>query len=72
MTYAFETLGFTTVVWRISPENIRSREAIVRIGATLNGSNPTATGESSMLLYTMRRAEWPTAKARLSERLAKG
>jgi RimJ/RimL family protein N-acetyltransferase len=71
MTYAFETLDYAAIAWRISPENIRSREAIIRIGATLNGSCPAATGESDLLLYVMHRAEWPAAKARLSERLAR-
>ena len=71
MTYAFETLGYAAVVWRIHPENIRSREAITRIGATFNGPDPEVTGESNLLVYTMLRAEWPAVKARLSERLAK-
>jgi RimJ/RimL family protein N-acetyltransferase len=71
MTYAFETLDYAAIAWRISPENIRSREAIIRIGATLNGSCPAATGASDLLLYVMHRAEWPAAKARLSERLAR-
>jgi N-acetyltransferase len=70
MTYAFETLGYTAVVWRIGPGNLRSREAITRIGATLIGPEPAATG-SGLLLYTIRQAEWPAAKARLIERLSR-
>lgn len=69
MTHAFETLGYAAVVWRISPENLRSREAITRVGATLIGRPPEATAESGLLVYTMLRAAWPAAKARLSERL---
>jgi RimJ/RimL family protein N-acetyltransferase len=61
MTYAFETLGYAALVWRIRPENFRSREAITRIGATLSGP------EAGLLVYTMPRAEWPAAKARLAE-----
>ncbi|MET7427212.1 GNAT family N-acetyltransferase [Dactylosporangium sp. NPDC005555] len=72
MTYAFETLGYTTVVWRVGSGNLRSREAITRIGATLIGPEPAAAAEPGLLLYTMRRAEWPAAKARLSERLGGG
>jgi RimJ/RimL family protein N-acetyltransferase len=53
-------------VWRISPENLRSRAAITRIGATLIGHQP-----EGLLVYTMRQAAWPAAKMRLAERLAK-
>jgi hypothetical protein len=38
-------------------------------GATLIDREPEATAESSLLVYTMLRAVWPAAKARLSERL---
>ena len=71
MTYAFETLGYTAVVWRIGAGNLRSRAAITRIGATLIGPEPQGAAEPSLLLYTIRQAEWPTAKARLAERLAR-
>ncbi|MFC4998307.1 GNAT family N-acetyltransferase [Dactylosporangium cerinum] len=70
MTYAFETLGYAAVVWRISAGNLRSREAITRIGATLIGPEPEAAGPS-LLLYAISQAEWPAAKTRLSERLAR-
>jgi RimJ/RimL family protein N-acetyltransferase len=72
MTYAFETLGYAAIVWRIHPENVRSQEAITRVGATLIGREPKATAEPSLLVYTMLRAQWPAAKTRLSDRLAKG
>jgi RimJ/RimL family protein N-acetyltransferase len=71
MTYAFETLGYAAVVWRISPENLRSRAAITRIGATLLDHRPEPAAEPGLLVYTMPRTAWPAAKARLSERLAK-
>ncbi|GAB4061062.1 hypothetical protein GCM10028775_79250 [Catellatospora paridis] len=71
MTYAFEALGYAAIAWRISPGNIRSREAITRIGATLIGHEPEVTAEPTLLVYSMRQAEWPAAKARLSERLAR-
>jgi RimJ/RimL family protein N-acetyltransferase len=66
LTYAFETLGYAAVVWRISPENLRSQRAIIRIGATPVGPGPEAAGGPSRLVYTMPRAAWPAA-----ERLAK-
>jgi RimJ/RimL family protein N-acetyltransferase len=69
MTYAFETLGYSAVVWRIGAGNLRSRAAITRIGATLIG--PETEADPSLLVYTIRQAEWPAAKARLSERLAR-
>jgi RimJ/RimL family protein N-acetyltransferase len=71
MTYAFETLGYAAVVWRISRENFRSREAITRIGATPIDPEPEAAAGSGLLVYSMPRAEWPAAKARLSERLVR-
>ncbi|MET7396847.1 GNAT family N-acetyltransferase [Dactylosporangium sp. NPDC005572] len=71
MTYAFDTLGYAAVVWRISPQNVRSQEAITRIGANLDGREPQVIGEPSLLVYTMLRTEWPAAKAHLSERLAR-
>ncbi|WP_344507701.1 GNAT family N-acetyltransferase [Dactylosporangium maewongense] len=70
MTYAFDTLGYAAVVWRIRPENVRSQAAITRIGATLSGREPQVDGEPGLLVYTMPRTDWPAAKARLSERLA--
>jgi RimJ/RimL family protein N-acetyltransferase len=65
MTYAFDTLGYTTVVWRIGSGNLRSQAAITRIGATLIDAGP------SLLLYAIRQADWPAVQARLSERLAR-
>jgi RimJ/RimL family protein N-acetyltransferase len=62
LTHAFETLGYETVVWRISAGNLRSRTAITRVGATLAG--PSA--KPDLLIYRMPRAGWPAAKARLT------
>jgi RimJ/RimL family protein N-acetyltransferase len=77
MTYAFETVGFATVVWRIDADNIRSQEAIVRIGARLRERRPGALLRADgtrrdLLVYAMRRSEWASAKARLVDRLARG
>ncbi|MEV6847326.1 GNAT family N-acetyltransferase [Actinoplanes sp. NPDC051411] len=65
MTYAFETLGYAAIAWRIHPDNLRSQEAITRVGATLTGREP------GLLVYSMPRTEWPATKARLSGRLAR-
>lgn len=72
MAHAFETLGYAAVVWRISAGNSRSREAITRIGASLAGQEPGDLAGPGLLLYSMARAEWPAAKARLAGRLAAG
>jgi RimJ/RimL family protein N-acetyltransferase len=77
MTYAFESLGFAAVLWRIDVDNIRSQEAIVRIGARLQERKPggllRADGtRRDLLVYAMQRSEWTSAKARLVERLAQG
>jgi RimJ/RimL family protein N-acetyltransferase len=72
MAHAFETLGYAAIVWRISAGNSRSREAITRIGASLAGQEPGVLAKPGLLMYTMARAEWPAAKARLAERLAIG
>ncbi|GAA3247577.1 GNAT family N-acetyltransferase [Dactylosporangium siamense] len=71
MTYAFDTLGYEAVVWRIGSGNLRSRAAITRIGATLISPEPE-TAEPSLLRYTIRQDDWPATKARLSERLEPG
>ncbi|WP_433065003.1 GNAT family N-acetyltransferase [Dactylosporangium sp. CS-033363] len=60
--HAFDTLAYDAVVWRIAPDNVRSRRAIVRVGATLTGREP------DLLVYTMPRAAWPAAKALLDRR----
>jgi RimJ/RimL family protein N-acetyltransferase len=70
MTYAFETLGYTAVAWRIAAGNHRSRAAIARIGATLTGAEPEPAAPS-LLLYTLSQAEWPATKARLADRLTR-
>ena len=72
MTYAFETLGFAAIVWRIDAGNLRSREAITRIGATPAGREPGTSLKPDLLVYTMPRNQWPAAKARLVERLKRG
>ncbi|MFJ9947177.1 GNAT family N-acetyltransferase [Kitasatospora sp. NPDC091207] len=77
LTHVFDTLGFTTVAWRIDVDNIRSREAIVRIGAHPRERRPGALLKADgtrrdLLVHTMERADWAAAKARLVDRLATG
>ncbi len=77
MTYAFDTLDFVVMSWRIAVDNKRSQDAIMRIGARLQELKPGGLRRSDgstrdLLIYTMQRAEWPTAKARLVDRLARG
>ncbi|MER5863316.1 GNAT family N-acetyltransferase [Kitasatospora sp. NPDC002040] len=77
MTHAFETLGFAVVAWRIDVDNIRSQEAILRIGARLQTREPNALVRSDgtrrdLFVYAMQQAEWMVAKARLADRLARG
>lgn len=79
LTYAFEQLG----VWRVAictdAANQRSRDAILRIGATFEGvqrnhrlrynvSPPTARDTAT---YAVIDGEWPAVKARLEARLAR-
>ncbi|MEY9968779.1 RimJ/RimL family protein N-acetyltransferase [Streptacidiphilus sp. MAP12-16] len=77
MTYAFEALGFERVVWRVDVDNIRSQEAITRIGARLQECKvgallkPDGT-HRDLLVYVMLRDEWTAAKVNLTDRLARG
>jgi RimJ/RimL family protein N-acetyltransferase len=77
LTHAFETLD----VWRVAictdAANERSREAILRIGATFEGilrchrvrfnTDPVAPRDSAM--YSIVADEWPRVRDRLCERL---
>ncbi len=77
LSHAFETLG----VWRVAictdADNLRSREAILRIGATFEGilrnyrlKYDTAQPEPRQTaVYSVIREEWPTVKTALSNRL---
>jgi RimJ/RimL family protein N-acetyltransferase len=76
-THAFEVLGVRRITWKTDARNERSRAAILRLGARLDGvlrANKVAADGSvrDSAFYSMLRAEWPAAKARLEERLARG
>jgi N-acetyltransferase len=72
--HAFETLGCIRVELKTDALNERSRSAIARLGAleegTLRQHTITATGRvRDTVYYSILRAEWPSVRARLEERL---
>ncbi len=76
MQHAFETLGCAVVGWRASHMNFASQRAIERLGAKRDGAirhhAPLRDGGvRDTVMYSMLAAEWPAAKAKLEERLAK-
>jgi N-acetyltransferase len=75
LTHAFETLGAFRVELKTDALNQQSRNAILRIGATEEGTfrshMTTASGRRrDSVYYSILNTEWPSVKARLSERLA--
>jgi RimJ/RimL family protein N-acetyltransferase/nitroimidazol reductase NimA-like FMN-containing flavoprotein (pyridoxamine 5'-phosphate oxidase superfamily) len=77
MTRAFEELGAVRVEWQTDHLNLRSQAAIERLGATKEGvlrrhkRRYDGTWRDSVF-YGMTDAEWPAARKRLVERLARG
>ncbi len=70
MTHAFETLGCHVVGWRTDNYNFASQTAIERLGAkkdgVLRGHALRRDGTiRDTVMYSMRRGEWPEAKAQL-------
>ncbi len=70
MTHAFETLGCEVVGWRTDNFNFASQAAIERLGAkkdgVLRGHALRRDGTiRDTVMYSMRRGEWPEAKAQL-------
>jgi RimJ/RimL family protein N-acetyltransferase len=78
LTYAFETLD----VWRVAictdARNQRSRDAILRIGASFEGvlrnhrlrSDTPGPAPRQTAVYSVTNGEWPDVKNGLSDRLA--
>ena len=70
MTHAFETLACQVVGWRTDNFNFASQAAIERLGAKKDG---VIRGHAlrrdgtvrDTVMYSMRRGEWPEAKAQL-------
>ncbi|GAA1245350.1 GNAT family protein [Kitasatospora nipponensis] len=77
LTHAFEELGMGRVMWKTDHRNERSQAAIRRLGAQYEGTfrrarrRPDGSWRDSVY-FSMLADEWPTAKQRLSERLAAG
>jgi RimJ/RimL family protein N-acetyltransferase len=78
-THAFEVWEVSRVAWATDVRNERSRVAIERLGARLEGvlrhhRPSTVAGEEGRprdtALYAMTDDEWPAAKAALLDRLA--
>ena len=70
MGHAFDTLGCHVVGWRTDNFNFASQNAILRLGAKLDG---VIRGHAirrdgtirDTVIYSMRSGEWPEAKAQL-------
>ena len=77
LTHAFEDLGMGRVQWKTDHLNQRSQNAIARLGAQREGvlrrhrMRPDGTFRDSVY-FSMLQDEWPAAKQRLTERLARG
>ena len=68
LQYAFETLGFEKVEFRIDERNIKSRRAVEKLGATLEGILRKDTlmnngFRRSTCCYGILKEEWPNIKA---------
>jgi len=71
MTHAFETLGCIAVEYRTSFFNQKSRRAIERIGAKLDGvlRNHQRHSDGTLrdtCVYSIIESEWPTVKSHLT------
>ncbi|MFD7985850.1 GNAT family N-acetyltransferase [Kitasatospora indigofera] len=77
LTHAYEDLGMGRVFWKTDHLNERSRNAVLRLGATFEGvhrrERRRADGSwRDSVYFSMLADEWPAAKQRLTERLARG
>jgi RimJ/RimL family protein N-acetyltransferase len=77
LTHAFDTLDAVRVVWHTDIYNVRSQEAIARLGATREGElrkhrlRRDGSWRTSVQ-YSMTDDDWPRARDRLTARLAAG
>jgi len=74
--HAFETLGAVAVEFRTDERNVRSRQAILDLGARHDGvlRHHVIMPDGWMrntYVFSILRAEWPAVKRRLEERLAR-
>ena len=77
LAHAFERWGVHAVFLKTDARNERSRRAIERLGAALDGIRradmPAADGTvRNSAWYSMTASEWPSIKAQLQRRLAGG
>jgi len=77
MMHAFETLGCIAVEYRTSLFNHKSRQAIERLGAKLDGilrnhQHHTDGSLRDTCVYSIIQSEWPTVKSHLTFQLEKG
>jgi RimJ/RimL family protein N-acetyltransferase len=73
--HAFEVLGLQRVALRCDHRNTRSHRAILRLGATFEGTlrrfRPAADGTIADIDYfSVLREEWPAVRAGLEQRLS--
>ncbi len=73
LTYCFETLGCVRVALKTDARNVRSQEAIARLGAEREGTlrkHMNVKGyQRDTVYYSILDTEWPAVKARLAARL---
>jgi RimJ/RimL family protein N-acetyltransferase len=77
LTYAFDELGAVRVVWHTDIYNVRSQDAIARLGATKEGvlRKHKIRRDGSWrdtVQYAMTDDDWPGVRDRLTARLAAG
>ena len=76
LTYCFETLGCVRVALKTDGRNVRSQEAIARLGAVREGvlrKHMNVRGyQRDTVYFSVLDHEWPAVKARLQARLAAG
>ena len=75
LRHAFETLGCLMVGWRTDILNLRSQQAIERLGAKKDGviRGQALRRDGSIrdtVMYSLSAQEWPEARAHLMQRLA--
>jgi RimJ/RimL family protein N-acetyltransferase len=76
LTYCFETLGCVRVALKTDGRNVRSQEAIARLGAVREGvlrKHMNVRGyQRDTVYFSILDHEWPAVRARLQARLAGG
>ena len=72
--YAFEVLGCRRVEWKTDADNVKSRAAVLRLGATEEGTfrqhmiYPDGRNRDSVY-FSVIDGEWPDVRARLEDKL---